>query len=128
VPLSRTRAETFDDLVLDAVEEVEHAVRDDARLADQVAAVELGVEEVPPEDALVRAESGDLLPLARTEPGARDRPARLVVYRRPLELRSPDAHERGLLVHEVVVDQLAELLGVDVERLEGDDDRPPPAR
>src|SRR5690242_6993988 len=49
VPLAQTRAETFDDLVLDAVDQVELTVRQDPALADRVAAVELGVEDVPPE-------------------------------------------------------------------------------
>jgi hypothetical protein len=120
--LSQTRAETFDDLVLDAVDQVELTVRDDTALADRVAAVELGVEDVPPEDDLARAEAGDELPLGRAEPGARERPARLVLYRRPLELRAADLSDRGLLVHEVVVELLADLLSVPLERLDGEDD------
>jgi hypothetical protein len=45
-----------------------------------------------------------------------------VVYRRPLELRSPDTGDRGLLVHDVVVELLADLLDVDADRLDPDDD------
>ena len=51
---------------------------------------------------------------------ARDRPARLVLYRRPIELRGSDAVERGDLVHDVVVEQLADLLDVPVDRLDPD--------
>ena len=42
VPLARTRSERFDDLVLDAVEELE------AHWAAELAGVEFAVEEVPP--------------------------------------------------------------------------------
>ena len=117
----RSRAEQFDDLVLDAVEQVEQAVRDDPALAARIAAVALAVEDVPPPEATELAED---VPLARSDPQGRDRPARLVLYRRPIELRTPDPLDRGLLVHEVVVDELADLLGVPVDRLdpEGVDD------
>src|SRR5437660_11289600 len=42
-PLSRTRAEIFDDLVLDTVEELEQ------RFAKELAGVEFAVEDVPPD-------------------------------------------------------------------------------
>jgi hypothetical protein len=120
VPLSRTRSESFDDLVLDAVEEIEAAVHDDASLVTRLAAVELGVEDVPPPAALQDAAAGRELPLGRVEAGTRDRAARLIVYRRPLELRAGDVQDRGRLVHEVVVEHLAELLEVPVDRLDPD--------
>jgi hypothetical protein len=121
VPLSRTRAETFDDLVLDAMEDVESAVADDAALLTALAGIELGVEDVPPPDALDRARSGAELPLARVDRAVRGRPARLVLYRRPIELRSTDVVDRGDIVHDVVVEQLADLLDVPVDRLDPDD-------
>jgi predicted Zn-dependent protease with MMP-like domain len=36
-----------------------------------------------------------------------------VVYRRPLEARASDRADLGELIHEVVVDQVAQLLGLD---------------
>ncbi len=65
VPLSRTKAEIFDDLVLDAVEGLER------RYAKELAGVEFAVEDVPPDlnvydsDVL---EDGEV-PLARLLPG-----------------------------------------------------------
>jgi hypothetical protein len=118
-PLARTRPERFDDLVLDAVEEIERAVKDDAALAVRLAAVEYGVEEVPPEPVIAATESGaETLALGRGEEAAPGGPARVVIYRRPIELRSPDVRDRGALVHEIVVDRLAELLGVTVDQLD----------
>jgi len=118
VPLNRSRAETFDDLVLDAMEDVESAVEDDQALLSAVAAVDLGVEDVPPAEALERAAAGGELPLARSDRAVRGRPARLVLYRRPIELRGSDLVDRGELVHDVVVEQLADLLDVPVDRLD----------
>src|SRR3954447_10813930 len=86
VPLARTRAEIFDDLVLDTVESLER------RYSEELASVEFAVEEVPPDlnvydtDVL---EDGDV-PLARLLPGRPGMPPRIVLYRRPLEFRAVD--------------------------------------
>ena len=67
VPLARTKAEVFDDLVLDTVETLER------RFAKELAGVEFAVEDVPPDlnvydsDVL---EDGEV-PLARLLPGRR---------------------------------------------------------
>ncbi|MFC7482483.1 metallopeptidase family protein [Luedemannella flava] len=119
VPLSRTRAEIFDDLVLDTVEELER------RYARELAGIEFAVEDVPPDlnvydtDVL---EDGDV-PLARLLPGRPGRtamPARIVLYRRPLEYRAADRDELADLVHDVIIEQVANLLGVDPEDIEND--------
>jgi predicted Zn-dependent protease with MMP-like domain len=55
------------------------------------------------------------VPLARVLPAhredGRDHPARIVVYRRPVETRALDAEELEDLVRDVVVEQVAHLLG-----------------
>ena len=76
------------------------------RWGDQLAAIEVAVEDVP-------APGTDPVPLGRSEVATLDRPARLVVYRRPVEARARSRMAREDLVHAVVVDQLAELLGLD---------------
>jgi predicted Zn-dependent protease with MMP-like domain len=116
VPLARTRAEIFDDLVLDTVEELER------RYSRELAEVEFAVEDVPPDlnvydsDVL---EDGEV-PLARLQParvGPSGAPARIVLYRRPLELRAPHREELAELVHDVIVEQVANLLGLDPDDL-----------
>ncbi len=116
VPLARTRAEQFDDLVLDAVEDIER------RWERELAGVEFAVEDVPPDlnvydsDVL---EDGDV-PLARLLPGRPGRhevPPRIVLYRRPLEFRALDREDLADLVHDVIIEQVANLLGVDPDEL-----------
>jgi predicted Zn-dependent protease with MMP-like domain len=116
VPLSRTKAEIFDDLVLDTVEALEH------RFANELSGVEFAVEDVPPDlnvydsDVL---EDGEV-PLARLLPGGPGRhkvPPRIVLYRRPLEFRALDRDDLADLVHDVIIEQVANLLGVDPEDL-----------
>ncbi|WP_137994659.1 metallopeptidase family protein [Streptomyces vilmorinianum] len=105
VPLSASRADTFRDLVLDSVERLE-------RRWPQLADVEFMVLDVPP------SVPGESVPLGGAAPAAKDGPARVVVYRRPVEIRSKSRDERALLVHEVVVEQVAELLGLSPESVD----------
>ncbi|NUR72959.1 MAG: metallopeptidase family protein [Hamadaea sp.] len=111
VPMSRTKAEIFDDLVLDTVEGLER------RYAQELAGVEFAVEDVPPD---LNVYDSDVLedgsvPLARLLPGRPGRhgvPPRIVVYRRPLEFRSGDRDDLADLVRDVVIEQVANLLGM----------------
>ncbi|HEY0118464.1 MAG TPA: metallopeptidase family protein [Cellulomonas sp.] len=102
-PAYRTRAERFDDLVLDAVEELEH------RWSRQLEGTEFAVEDVPPSGPAPWEHGG--VPLGRYFPADAGLPARIVVYRRPLEARATDALDLADLVHDVVVEQVAHLLG-----------------
>lgn len=112
IPLSRTRAQRFDDLVLDSVGLLER------RWAGELARVEFAVEDVPPVDAWTRA--GDPIPLAEFHEAEADGPARIVVYRRPLEIRATDPDELGSLVHDVVVEEVADMLGLEPETVDPD--------
>jgi predicted Zn-dependent protease with MMP-like domain len=116
--LHRSRAERFDDLVLQAVAQLE------PRWESELAGVEFAVEEVPSSDlppASLPADEGDPVPLARLDlawPDAGDparpaRPARIVLYRRPLLARADGEDELGELVLDVVIEEFARLLGVD---------------
>ena len=61
--------------------------------------------------------SGRLLPAGRDRTGAAS--PRVVVYRRPLEARAADRLDLADLVHDVVVDQVARLLGLDPDEVDG---------
>src|SRR3954454_4917260 len=124
VPLARSRAEQFDDLVLEAVEDLER------RWERELAGVEFAVEDVPwaahssPDEVVLVSDVLDdgSVPLARVLPArrehGRDHPARIVVYRRPLEIRAADREDLADLVRDVVVDQVAVLLGRDPEEID----------
>lgn len=116
LPVTRTRAERFDEAVVDALEHLEH------RWASELAGVQVLVEEVPPVDTNeFRGEIGDEIPLGRVEPSARRRPARLVVYRRPVEARTERPSELEAVTRIVVAGLVAELLGKTVEDVDGPD-------
>jgi predicted Zn-dependent protease with MMP-like domain len=118
--LHRSRAQRFDELVLQAVARLEP--RWEAHLAD----VEFAVEEIPPLDELgpgpvplARLEAGPAGPAPAAGPAgsaaAGPRPARIVVYRRPLMARADGDDDMGELIFEVVVEEFARLLGLDPE-------------
>jgi predicted Zn-dependent protease with MMP-like domain len=151
VPLHRSRAERFDDLVLLAVSQLE------PQWATELSGIEFAVEEIPP--AGPDTGDPDPVPLARLElpgppvppssseppvspaasafelpgllppippaPTADSHPARIVLYRRPLMARADGEEELAELVLDVIVEQFAHWLGVDPQTVDpgypGDD-------
>ncbi|MFH8370907.1 metallopeptidase family protein [Streptomyces sp. NPDC018031] len=117
VPLSVSRAESFLDLVHDSAERLE-------RRWPQLSSVEFTVLEVPvfghdgsgPDGG--PPWDGESVPLGRYVAGHGDGRDRIVVYRRPVEIRSKSRDERASLIHEVVVEQVAELLGLAPESVD----------
>lgn len=105
-----TRAEAFDDLVADTAQRFREV------LGRRWGSVEFAVEDIPPSDPAGWEEA---VPLARLWPAQGPLPARIVVYRRPVETVAPGA-ERGDLVHDVLVEQVALLLGVDPDEVDPD--------
>jgi predicted Zn-dependent protease with MMP-like domain len=110
LPGYRTRGELFDELVLDAVERLER------RWSAQLEGVEFAVEDVPPSDP-APWERGEV-PLGRLFPADPPLPTRIVVYRRPVETRADDRDDLAHLVNDVVVEQVAHLLGVEPEEVD----------
>ncbi len=124
VPLSVSRGDAFVDLVHDSVERLE-------RRWPQLSKVEFAVRDVPgaepdPDDGALAlgaldaldSVNGDSVPLGRYIAAHGDAPDRIVVYRRPIEIRTKGRDERALLVHEVVVEQVAELMGLAPESVD----------
>jgi len=112
VPLYRSRSQQFDDLVLEAVARLE------PRWENELATVEFAVQEVPDADA--EDEGVPLARIVRGSPDASDpgNPAaapRIVLFRRPLLARAEDEEELSELIFDVVVEEFAEILGVDPE-------------
>jgi predicted Zn-dependent protease with MMP-like domain len=125
-PAARTRAEKFDAMVLEALEPIE------LRWGSELADLDLAVDDVPevvetsPDrvvwDAGVLADVG--VPLAQLVPAGVDPEgipsrARIVIYRRPLEARAKGGADLADLLHEVLVEQVAEYLGIEPDAVDG---------
>ena len=105
-PAGRTARERFDELALDIVTDI------DRRWQDRLGLVEYAVEDAPqiPDDW-----HPDTVPLSSLVRGAGATPTRLVLFRRPIEHRCENRTDLEAMVLTVVVEQVAELLGIDAE-------------
>lgn len=107
-PAAVNRAKRFDEYVIETIEHL------DRRWREQLRNVEFAVEDVPTLDDWDR----DWVPLARAFSAMGALPARVVIYRRPIETRARRVRALQMLVHHVVVEQVAELLGVEPEEVD----------
>ncbi len=100
-PEHGSRRERFDELALRVVTSV------DRRWQHRLGHVEYVVEDVP---ILPAAWREPTVPLSRLDRGA---PTRIVLFRRPIEHRCETDSDLEPLLFTVVVEQFAELLGID---------------
>jgi predicted Zn-dependent protease with MMP-like domain len=104
LPGHRTRRERFDDLVADAGAALTE------RFPRRLAHLQVLVEEVPPADPAPWEEATVLL--GRVIPPSRENPARVIVYRRPLQTRCLTEDDLETLVRQVLSEQIGSLLGI----------------
>ena len=101
-PRTRSNRDRFDAIVLDVVDALER------RWADELGLVEFAVEETP----LLPADwAAATVPLSSVVRGRGTEPTRLVLFRRPIELRAETQVDLGALILTVLVEQVSELLG-----------------
>ncbi len=108
-PERRTQRERFDELVVGIVTEI------DERWSDRLGLVEYAVEDTPqiPDDW-----APGTVPLSSLVRGSGTDPTRLVLFRRPIEHRCENREDLEALVLTIVVEQVAELLGIDAEQVD----------
>jgi hypothetical protein len=109
VPAARSAKATFDAIVLAVVRDLE------ARWHAELGLVEFAVEEAPmvPDDW-----EADTVPLASMVRGSGGTPTRLVLFRRPIELRSDTRGDLSAMVLTVLVEQVSELIGRPPEEID----------
>lgn len=105
-PVLPTGRERFDELALGIVTEI------DQRWQDRLGLVEYAVEDTPhiPDDW-----TSGTVPLSSLVRGTGATPTRLVLFRRPIEHRCETRTDLEAMLLTVVVEQIAELLGIDAE-------------
>jgi predicted Zn-dependent protease with MMP-like domain len=108
VPLARSGAERFDDIAAAAV------ARIDKHWARELSDVHFVVEDVPDLSSWSRT----WVPLGRNEPAEAGLPARVVLHRRPIHTRATGEIELRRLVLDTLVEQVADLLGIDPEEVD----------
>ncbi|MFJ5955539.1 metallopeptidase family protein [Paenarthrobacter sp. NPDC092416] len=111
LPAFRTRSERFDDLVLDSAERLQDM------WGKQLDGVLFAVDEIPPNLEQLVA-SGTSAPMGSYTPGGKGEAPMITVYRRVVEQACGTREELQDLVHDVVVEYTAEMLGVPPETLD----------
>ncbi len=106
VPVARSRAASFDEIATAAV------ARLDRRWSAELRQVHFLVEDVP------EVGDGEAVPLGRTVARQPGRATRVVLYRRPIETRAPGVVALRRLVLNVLVEQVAEALGLPPEEVD----------
>jgi Zincin-like metallopeptidase len=99
----------FDTIVLGAVRRLEE------RWHDELGVVEFAVEEAP---LMPRDWPAETVPLASLVRGTSSSPTRIVLFRRPIELRCETRSDLNAMVLAVLVEQVADLLGLRPEEVD----------
>ncbi|UEL29636.1 metallopeptidase family protein [Pseudarthrobacter sp. L1SW] len=110
-PGYRTRSDRFDDMVMDSAQRL-HDI-----WGKTLDGVRFGVDEIPP-DLEQLAANPSPVPMGSYTPAAGGEGPMITVYRRVVEQASPGPEELQDLIHDVVVEHTAEMLGVAPETLD----------
>ena len=108
VPARRRPYERFDAIALGVMRELWD------RFPEALAPIQLGVEEVP---MLPQGWSPEAIPLASFAQAHGDQPARVILLRKPIEHRARNRDDLEALIFTVLVEQVAEVLGLDPEEV-----------
>lgn len=96
----------------------ESLARITAAAPEALVGVEVGLEDVPD----MAGQWSTRVPLAAAQEATSTTPARIVVYRRPIEHRATTRRQLRALIHGTLVEQVSALTGIPVERLDPDDE------
>ncbi|MBG6191893.1 hypothetical protein IWX64_002862 [Arthrobacter sp. CAN_A212] len=111
LPGARSRAERFDEWVMESAQRLERL------WGERILDLQMVVQDIPANLESMSAHSLRGL-LGTSIPGAANRPPTIIVYRHPVELAAGGFIPPNELVHDVVVEQTAELLGMTPEAVD----------
>jgi hypothetical protein len=112
VPRYRTKSGRFDGALVAQLRRLHQA------WPQLIESVQCAVEDVPPSDPLPWEEPN--VTRSRAFPAEHGQPARIVLYRRPIETMAVDAIDLQLLVRDELVSRLADLSGKHPEDIDPD--------
>lgn len=111
-PAYRTRRELFDEAV------VSYVTRLEATWGQDLHGTEFAVEEVPPSDPSPWERGG--VALGRYFPAVSGQPSRIVIYRRPIEVRAENREELGAMIRDIIIENVAFMLSKSPLEIDGD--------
>jgi predicted Zn-dependent protease with MMP-like domain len=116
LPGALSRSDRFDEYTRAALRRLQQ------RWERRLGRLQVAVEPVPPSDGPSWENS---VPLARSFPAADGLPDRIILYRRPIEARAIDSRDLGLLILDVLVEQLSHLWRMPPEDVDPGFNQPP---
>lgn len=108
VPSYESRREIFNNLVKTAIEEIDERIGE--KLKGSLASVEFSVDQIPNDIELKNRKTS--VPLGRNEASGPTKPAKIVLYRRPIELRGTDEESLGRIIRDVLAENIGALVGM----------------
>ena len=111
LPGSRSRAERFDEWVMESAQRLERL------WGERILDLQMVVQDIPADLETMTPQSLRGL-LGTSIPAAPNRPPTIIVYRHPVELAAAGFIPPNELIHDVVVEQTAELLGMAPEAVD----------
>lgn len=113
LPGARTRLERFEDLVTESIERLGEL------WGEAVIGIDFRIENIPGRKTLAQAAAtGSRVPLGKALAATPRRGARATIFRRPVEELSPSPVELPDVIHDAVVELVAELLAKDPEEVD----------
>ncbi|MBO0896394.1 metallopeptidase family protein [Arthrobacter sunyaminii] len=107
----RSRSERFDTWVLESAQRLERL------WGESIQSYQFVVQDIPPGLEELAATRGNI-PFGAGTPAAGPKPAVITVYRHPIESAARGLVPVSELIHDVVVEQLATLIGMDPETVD----------
>ena len=116
VPLHESRREIFNGLVKTAIEEIDERIG--SRIKGSLTSIEFSVEQIP--NAVELKHRKTSVPLGRSESSSPTKPARVVLYRRPIELRGTDDESLERIIRDVLAEHIGQLVGMNPNDVDPD--------
>ena len=108
VPTYESKREVFSAKVKEAIEEIDARISE--KLKTGLTEIEFSIDQIPSDRELDSRRKS--VPLGRNESSQGGKPARIVLYRRPIELRGTDEDSLNRIIRDVLAENIGALVGM----------------
>lgn len=116
VPAHETRRDVFLGEVKSAIEEIEQRIGE--KLKGSLSSIEFSVDQIPSAIELKHRKTS--VPLGRYESATGNQTAKVVLYRRPIELRGTDDETLERIIRDVLAENIGALVGMNPNDVDPD--------
>lgn len=116
VPAHETRRDIFLNLVKSAIEEIDERIGE--KVKGSLSSIEFSVDQIPSDVELKNRKTS--VPLGRHESAIGNKAAKVVLYRRPIELRGTDEESLERIIRDVLAENIGTLVGMNPNDVDPD--------